>query len=145
MGNNQQHPLPQQDYIKSTMASEIGTGSQRQEEFHDKSVMKVSAFTAPKGAMGQKYLASGVHLSMRMWEDEQPGEQKETRREYETLGYVLKGRAELLLEGQKLILEPGDSWLVPKNASHAYKILETFSAVETTCPPAFAKGRDIKC
>ncbi len=55
------------------MASEIGTGSQRQEEFHDKSVMKVSAFTAPKGAMGQKYLASGVHLSMRMWEDEQPG------------------------------------------------------------------------
>ncbi len=116
------------------MASEIGTGSQRQEEFHDKSVMKVSAFTAPKGAMGQKYLASGVHLSMRMWEDEQPGttlhhhlpsltlivhllvlscsvpaagEQKETRREYETLGYVLKGRAELLLEGQKLILEPG--------------------------------------
>lgn len=37
----------------------------------------------------------------------QAGEQKETRREYETLGYVLKGRAELLLEGQKLILEPG--------------------------------------
>ena len=126
------------------MASEIGTGIQKEELLHDKSVMKVSARTAPKGAMGQKYLASGVHLSMRMWENEQPGDQKETQRDYETLGYVISGKAELLLEGQKLLLEPGDSWLVPKNATHSYKIIESFTAIESTCPPAFAKGRD-KC
>jgi quercetin dioxygenase-like cupin family protein len=55
---------------------------------------------------------------------------------------VTAGRAELLLEGQKILLEPGDSWLVPKGASHAYNILETFTAVEATSPPAEVHGRD---
>lgn len=111
--------------------------------FVDKSVMKVSAHTAPKGPMGQKYLAAGIHLSMRMWENEPPGAAKPiTKRDYETLGYVISGRAELHLEGQMVLLEPGDSWLVPKNANHTYKILENFTCIETTCPPSFAKGRD---
>ena len=51
--------------------------------------------------MGQKYLATGKSLSMRLWEHEKPGEPKsEMRRDYETVGYVIKGRAELHLEGQ---------------------------------------------
>ncbi len=41
-----------------------------------------------------------------------------------------------------VLLEPGDSWLVPKDASHTYKILETFTAVEATHPPARVGGRD---
>ena len=45
------------------------------------------------------YLASGESLSMRLWE-EHPGEPAEaTAREYETVGYVIKGRAELESEG----------------------------------------------
>jgi quercetin dioxygenase-like cupin family protein len=109
----------------------------------DTSVMKVSAHSSPKGEMGQKYLASGVRVSMRLWEDEPPGEAKPlSARDYETVGFVLKGRAELHLEGQKVILNPGDSWVVPKDASHSYKILETFSAVEATSPPAQVHGRD---
>ncbi|CAN5492954.1 hypothetical protein BH11CYA1_BH11CYA1_12830 [soil metagenome] len=39
-------------------------------------------------------------------------------------------------------LGPGDSWTVPKGSKHRYKILETFSAVETTSPPAEVHGRD---
>lgn len=109
----------------------------------DKSVKKVSSKTSPKGAMGQKYLADGKTVSMRMWEDEQPGDPKpEARRDYETVGYVISGRAELHLEGQKVLLEPGDSWLVPKDASHTYNILEPFTAVEATSPPAEVHGRD---
>lgn len=109
----------------------------------DKSVKKVNSKTSPKGAMGQKYLADGKSVSMRMWEDEQPGDPKpEARRDYETVGYVISGRAELHLEGQKLVLEPGDSWLVPKDASHTYNILEPFTAVEATSPPAEVHGRD---
>ena len=39
--------------------------------------------------MGQKYLATGKSLSMRLWEHEQPGEPKsEMRRDYETVGYL---------------------------------------------------------
>jgi quercetin dioxygenase-like cupin family protein len=109
----------------------------------DKSVKKVSSEHSPRGEMGQKYLADGKTVSMRLWEGEEPGEPKpEARRDYETVGYVIEGRAELLLEGQKVLLEPGDSWLVPKGASHTYNILETFTAVEATSPPAEAHARD---
>lgn len=109
----------------------------------DTTVVKVSSEASPHGDMGQVYLASGKGISMRLWRNEPPGEAKpEVRREYETVGYVVSGRAELHLEGQKVLLEPGDSWLVPKHASHTYKILEPFTAVEATHPPAEVKGRD---
>jgi quercetin dioxygenase-like cupin family protein len=106
-------------------------------------IKKVNSQHSPRGEMGQKYLVSGKTTSMRLWENEQPGEPKpEESRDYETLGYVLQGRAELHLEGQTITLEPGDSWLVPKGASHTYKILEPFTAVEATSPPAEVHGRD---
>lgn len=109
----------------------------------DSSVKKVQSKSSPKGEMGQKYLASGIKVSMRLWEDEQPGEDKpESQREYETVGYVIKGRAELHIEGQLILLEAGDSWAVPKGASHTYKILEPFTAVEATSPPSQVHGRD---
>ncbi|HZO88117.1 MAG TPA: cupin domain-containing protein [Chthonomonadaceae bacterium] len=109
----------------------------------DTSVIKVNSHYSPRGKRGQKYLAMGVHLSMRLWEDEPPGEPKpETQRDYETVGYVIKGRAELRLEGQMVLLEPGDSWVVPRGARHTYRILEQFTAVEATCPPAEVHGRE---
>jgi quercetin dioxygenase-like cupin family protein len=109
----------------------------------DTTVKKVESRRSPKGDMGQKYLVSGVKLSMRLWEDEPPGEAPAaTVRDYETVGFVLKGRAELHIEGQVILLNPGDSWLVPRGSSHAYKVLETFSAVEATSPPAAVHGRD---
>lgn len=114
-------------------------------EHKDTTIQKVSAVASPKGALGQKYLVSGKSVSMRLWENEQPsrgGDEQETARAYETVGYVVKGRAELHMEGQKLVLAPGDSWLVPKGAKHRYHILEAFTAVEATAPPAQVHGRD---
>ncbi len=109
----------------------------------DKSVKKVSSKTSPKGEMGQKYLVSGKSVSMRLWDREDAGEPKpEEKRDYETVGYVVQGSAELHIEGQMVLLEPGDSWLVPKGASHTYKILKPFTAVEATSPPAEVHGRD---
>ncbi|WGV27716.1 cupin domain-containing protein [Halotia branconii] len=109
----------------------------------DTSVKKIDSTNSPKGKEGQKYLASGKSLSMRLWENEQPSEDKQpTTREYETVGYVINGRAELHIEGQMVLLEPGTSWVVPKGANHTYKILESFTAVEATSPPAQIHGRD---
>jgi quercetin dioxygenase-like cupin family protein len=103
----------------------------------DTSVTKVSSQFSPRGPDGQKYLASAVHVSMRLWENEEAGEAKEElSRPYETVGYVISGRAELHLEGQLLLLNAGDSWTVPKGTKHRYKILEKFTAVEATSPPA---------
>ena len=109
----------------------------------DTTVKKVSSDSSPKGEMGQKYLVAGKTMAMRLWEQEQPGESKPKQsREYETVGYVIAGKAELHLEGQVIKLEPGDSWLVPKDASHTYKITESFTAVEATSPPARVDDRD---
>ncbi|MBX6316170.1 MAG: cupin domain-containing protein [Isosphaeraceae bacterium] len=109
----------------------------------DTTVTKVQARHSPHGEMGQKYLASGKNIAMRLWENEPPAEAKPaTARAYETVGYVIAGKAELHLEGQMVLLEPGDSWVVPKGANHTYKILEPFTAVEATYPPAHVKGRD---
>lgn len=108
----------------------------------DTTVKKIDAKHSPKGAEGQKYLASGKNLAMRFWENEAPGEEKpSSKRPYETVGFVMNGKAELKIEGQKVTLEKGDSYLVPKDAHHSYKILETFSAVEATSPPAQVHGR----
>ncbi|BAZ31013.1 cupin 2 domain-containing protein [Cylindrospermum sp. NIES-4074] len=109
----------------------------------DTSVKKIDSTHSPKGKLGQKYLASGKTVSMRLWEQEQPREDKQTTaREYETVGYVIDGRAELHIEGQVILLERGSSWVVPKGAHHQYKILEPFTAVEATSPPAQVHGRD---
>ncbi len=50
---------------------------------------------------------------MRLWDNEMASNNEkatESCREYETVGYVIKGRAELHLEGQMVLLNPGDSW-----------------------------------
>lgn len=108
----------------------------------DTTVKKVSSNASPSGDMGQVYLASGKRLSMRLWRGEEPQEKSATRRDYETVGYVISGKAELTVEGQTLKLEPGDSWLVPAGAEHSYRILESFTALEATAPPAQVHGRD---
>lgn len=109
----------------------------------DSTIIKVDSAHSPRGDNGEKYLASGKTVSMRLWENEPPSDAKApVARGYETVGYVISGRAELHLEGQMVLLEPGHSYVVPKGASHSYKILESFSAVEATHPPMQVHGRD---
>ena len=80
------------DYLETTSAN-------RGDEFlmmKDTSVTKVTSEFSPHGPEGQKYLASGVHVAMRLWENEKPNEKKPvSKHPYETVGYVLKGKAEL--------------------------------------------------
>ncbi len=109
----------------------------------DTSVTKLNSRFSPTGEMGQKYLASGISVAMRLWENEAPAASKPVAsRDYETVGYVIAGRAELHIAGQMVLLEPGDSWVVPKDSSHTYKILESFTAIEATHPPAQVHNRD---
>lgn len=110
----------------------------------DTTVTKVDGNTSPRGKMGQIYLASGKSVSMRLWREDPGAEKPATVREYETVGYAITGLAELHIEGQTVRLEAGDSWVVPKGASHSYRILERFEAVEATSPPAQVHGRDEK-
>lgn len=108
----------------------------------DTTVKKVSSAHSPKGSMGQAYLVTGKHVAMRLWRESPHDGEQPVRRDYETVGYVIEGRARLDVEGQTIVLGPGDSWLVPKGARHQYTILEPFTAVEATAPPAHVHGRD---
>lgn len=113
-------------------------------ETADTTIKKVSSAHSPKGGMGQRYLVMGKRLSMRLWEEEPSDESGETdhARDYETIGFVIAGRARLHLDGQEIHLEAGDCWLVPAGAPHRYEVLESFRAVEATSPPAEVHGRD---
>jgi quercetin dioxygenase-like cupin family protein len=85
----------------------------------DTTIKKVSSEFSPRGEMGQIYLASGKQVSLRLWRDEQPQTKDAVRRDYETVGYVISGRAELTVEGQTIKLDPGDSWRFPPVQSTA--------------------------
>jgi mannose-6-phosphate isomerase-like protein (cupin superfamily) len=109
-----------------------------------KTIRKINANNAPMDDHGQVYLASGLALSLRLWQ-EGPREHDKvaTRREYETAGYVISGRAELEMAGQVVGLEAGDSWIVPAGMEHRYRVIEDFVAVEATSPPARTIARDL--
>jgi quercetin dioxygenase-like cupin family protein len=110
----------------------------------DTTVTKVNSAFSPKGVQGQTYLASGKSVGLRLWREPSQGHNNRTsRRDYETAGYVISGRAELEIEGQTIKLEPGDSWVVPKGAEHRYHIVDEFTAVEATSPPSHVHGRDL--
>ncbi len=108
----------------------------------DTTVKKVTSAHAPVGEGGQRYLVSGKRVAMRQWVEEPGAASQTTERDFETVGFVVSGRAELEVAGQKVILEPGDSWLVPSDVEHSYRILESFVAVEATSPPARVHDRD---
>lgn len=76
----------------------------------DTTIMKVQSASSPRTDAGKVFLVSGKHLAMRMWDNEAPNEGKPAHTsDYETVGYVISGRAELEIAGQTVRLEPGDS------------------------------------
>ena len=109
----------------------------------DGGVDRVAAGSAEHGQMGQRYLAAGSRVGLRLW-DEQPTSagKPEAARDYETVGYVVFGRARLRVGDDSLDLGPGDSWVVPAGVEHTYEIVEALTAVEATSPPAQQGGRD---
>ena len=96
----------------------------------------LTADNAPTGPEGEKMLARGAAIALRMWDHEAPTDDKpSSSHPYETVGYVISGRAELTVAGKTVSLEPGSSWVVPRNAEHTYKVIETLTAIEATTAP----------
>lgn len=102
--------------------------------------MKVNSRNVPHSQQGQKHLLAGDVLSLQLWEEEHPGRRRvKTKRDAETIGYVIAGRAELLVGERQVLLKPGDAWIVPKGVLHQYRILTPFTAIEVSCPPLSAQ------
>lgn len=98
---------------------------------------KVSRSDTTHGENGEHHLIQGQASAMRLWHNEQSADtadKQPSRNPYETLGYVISGRVELSVAGQTLTLEAGDSYCVPRDTEHVYRVLETLTAVEVTTP-----------
>jgi len=54
---------------------------------------------------------------------------------HEQAGYCVQGRFELTIDGVSTVIEPDDSYVIPADAPHSYRILEDASAVEVFSPP----------
>jgi len=55
---------------------------------------------------------------------------------------MVRVRSGLSVRKPLMLVSVGDSWLVPAGAMHQYTIIEPFTAVEATAPPAEVHGRD---
>lgn len=122
---------------------------------------KLSGKNACRGDKGEILLITGNRLSMRKWQELPSSHQQEQTahsNDYETLGYVIRGRAVLRYDADwpdrdrateeksvpisalksRLELTEGDSWIVPAGVVHAYEVMEHFEAIEATSPPTHA-------
>jgi len=98
---------------------------------------EISEGKLPQKDSVKEILSTGENVGLRIWKNEEPtADKKSHSSDYETVGYVLEGKAELHLGDDVKELSKGDSYIVPKGVEHTYKILETFTAVEATSPPA---------
>jgi uncharacterized cupin superfamily protein len=93
-----------------------------------------------KGPHGEFQLAAGNSISLRRWKETPSDKPRRAdaslhKSPHETVGFMLSGRAELLLENNQVIeLRAGDSWTVPANTNHEYTILEDIDCIEATSP-----------
>jgi quercetin dioxygenase-like cupin family protein len=93
----------------------------------------VRASNARSGEQGEKLLARGQQMAMRLWEREAAGIAKpEHVNPYEYVAYVIEGRVEIRIENQRLEAARGDSYCIPANMPYSLKILEEATIVEAT-------------
>ncbi len=100
-------------------------------------VTTVSAKQAVTGPHGEIGLAQGERIGMRMWRNEEP----KRRQAHDPLGARdggLRGERPRRIDRRRRDGDAGPRrfLLVPAGAEHTYRILETFTAVEATSPPA---------
>ena len=100
-------------------------------------IQHMPAGEAQPGSHGEAQMIGGAGMALREW-NEGPNQDKsdDHAQDYDTLGYVVDGQAELCCGDKTWLLSKGDSWFVPKGAKHRYVINESFRAVEVTSPPA---------
>jgi quercetin dioxygenase-like cupin family protein len=110
----------------------------------------VQSSTAPHGPLhGEKYLASGRHIGLRLFDLEKGRHDDWHSRQYECVGYCIKGKARLSFQGgggggaNKVVeIGPGTSYCVPEGVQHKWEILEDAQLVEGTSPVCFVHERD---
>lgn len=57
------------------------------------------------------------------------------RHPYEQSGYVISGKYELIIGNEKYELNTGDSYSVPSNQIHSFRVIEAGEVIDVFTPP----------
>ena len=98
----------------------------------------VRSTDAGEGERGERFLARGEQVALRVWEHEPAGETApEHANPYEYVAYVTAGAMRVRAgEAEAVELGPGDSYVVPAGTPYAFEILDRATVVEAVAPPS---------
>jgi quercetin dioxygenase-like cupin family protein len=91
---------------------------------------------AQRGRSGETRLAGGEKTALRLWRNHTAHGKSMRSRPYEIVGYVVEGDMTLLLGNTEAELTQGDSFVIPADKPHSYRIDSPATIIEATAPPA---------
>ena len=102
-------------------------------------VTRADATTGPRG---EKLMAHGDTLALRVWEREPEGEQSpEHANAYEYVAYVAEGALRVRIgDDEPAEVRAGDSYVVPAETPYAFEVLEAATVVEAVSPGDALQG-----
>ena len=97
----------------------------------------VQSSDARTGDRGERLLARGEQVALRVWEHEPAGETApEHANPYEYVAYVTAGAMRVRIGGAEAVeVGAGDSYVVPADTPYAFEILDRATVVEAVAPP----------
>ena len=97
----------------------------------------VASADATTGARGERFLARGARVALRLWDHKPAGEvAPEHSNAYEYVAYVVSGRLRVRVGGgEPAEVGPGDSWVVPERTPYSFEVLAAATVVEAVSPP----------
>jgi quercetin dioxygenase-like cupin family protein len=102
----------------------------------------VTRSDATNGPRGEKLMAHGDTVAMRVWEREPEGETSPTHsNDYEYVAYVAAGALRVQIgDDDAQEVRAGDSYVVPAGTPYGFEVLERATVVEAVSPPSAVGG-----
>jgi quercetin dioxygenase-like cupin family protein len=107
---------------------------------HDTRIVKRA--DAATGSRGEKLMAHGEGLALRVWEREPEGETApEHANDYEYVAYVAAGALRVRIgDDEAEEVRAGDSYVVPSQTPYSFEVLERATVVEAVSPADAVRG-----
>ncbi len=88
------------------------------------------------GPLGERYLVQGARVGLRMWNVDRTDDESDRSRPYEIAGHVIDGEILVVIDGSPHSLSAGDSFIIPADTRHRFRVRTPATVIEATSPPA---------
>lgn len=89
-----------------------------------------------QGPLGDRQLVQGGRIGLRIWNVDRTDDEADRSRPYEIAGYVIAGEILVVIDGSPHSLAEGDSFVIPADTRHRFRIHTPATVIEATSPPA---------